>query len=105
MTTIIVKDITRDTIVAQSQSDETVALEGAYYFASADVDQTHLVISERPYTCAYKGVCNWIDLEGPDGVIRDVGWVYRQPRPDYEYIRDKLGFAFGMRPGIVVEKR
>ncbi len=105
MTTITVKDITRQEVVAQGeQDDDVILLEGAFYFAPEQVKRDHLIISERTYTCPYKGKCYWVDLQGPNNVIRDVGWVYYAPTPDYEYIRDKFGFAFGMRPGIVVEK-
>lgn len=62
-------------------------------------------MTDRTYTCPYKGTCHWIDLVSQHGTIRDVGWVYTEPNEKYEYIRDKIGFAFGMRPGVVVEKK
>jgi uncharacterized protein (DUF427 family) len=106
MTTITVKDITRGEVLAQGEQDEDVILlEGAYYFLPEQVKQDNLVITNRTYKCAYKGLCYWLDLQGPNGVIRDVGWVYYKPEPKYDYIRDKFGFAFGMRPGVVVEKK
>ena len=105
MATITVKDITRNEVLAQGdEDDEIIALESAYYFAPEQVNCDHLIVSHRTYTCPYKGVCYWIDLQGPNNLIRNVGWTYFKPDPDYEYIRDKFGFAFGMRPGIVVEK-
>ncbi len=105
MATIIVKDITRNEIVAQGDlKSDVIELEGAFYFEPQRVAANNMVITERTYTCPYKGVCQWIDLQTPDGVVRDVGWIYSQPRAGYEYLQDKLGFAFGMRPGIMVEK-
>ena len=83
MKTIIVKDITRQEVIAQgAQDDDVIALEGTFYFAPEHVKQDNLIISERTYTCPYKGKCYWIDLQGPGGVIRDVGWVYYAPTPD-----------------------
>lgn len=65
----------------------------------------NLVVTKRTYTCPYKGLCYWIDLVAPNGdVFRDVAWVYTQPRPAYAYVQDKIGFAFGMRPGVTVDK-
>jgi uncharacterized protein (DUF427 family) len=105
MTTITVRDVTRNEIVAQGKQDQNVILlEGSFYFAPDEVKQDHLIITQRTYTCAYKGICQWIDLDSRDGVIPNVGWVYTRPSPKYEYIRDKVAFAFGMRPGIVVER-
>jgi uncharacterized protein (DUF427 family) len=31
--------------------------EGAWYFDPTAVDMTHLIVTERTYTCPYKGVC------------------------------------------------
>ena len=105
MTTITVRDVTRDEIVAQGELDQTVILlEGSYYFAPDDVKLDHLIVTSRTYTCPYKGVCQWIDLDSEDGIIKDVGWVYTRPSPKYEYIHGKIAFAFGMRPGVMVER-
>lgn len=105
MPTIRVRDVTRDHVVAEgSVEDGIIEHESSYYFDPGQVDMTHLVISARTYTCPYKGVCHWIDLQTDSGVIESVGWVYTQPRPGYEHIRDKIAFAYGMRPGIMVQK-
>lgn len=106
MTTITVRDVMRDEIVAQGKQDRDVfLLEGAYYFEPEQVKQDHLIITNRTYVCVYKGLCQWIDLDTPEGIIQDVGWVYTLPDPKYEYIRDKIAFAFGIRPGIMVERK
>jgi uncharacterized protein (DUF427 family) len=102
MATITVKDITRDEIIAQR--DDALQLEGGYYFGPDQVVQDHLIVTQRTYTCPYKGTCQWIDLESPTGIIHDVGWIYTRPLPGYEYIQDKLAFAYGLRPGIAVTK-
>jgi uncharacterized protein (DUF427 family) len=105
MTTITVRDVTRNEVVARGELDETVLLlEGSFYFAPDDVKQEHLIITPRTYKCPYKGICQWIDLDSEDGIIQDVGWVCTRPSPKYEYIRDKIAFAFGMRPGVMVER-
>lgn len=102
MTTITVRDITRDEIIAQS--DDALPLEGGYYFEPDQVLQDHLIVTQRTYTCPYKGTCQWIDLESPAGIIPDVGWIYTRSLPGYEYIQGKFAFAYGLRPGIAVTK-
>jgi uncharacterized protein (DUF427 family) len=105
MTTIIVKDITRNEVVAQGELKvDVIEHEGSFYFTPDQVNADHLIITERIYKCPYKGVSHWVDLQTEDGVVPDVGWVYTNPRPGYEHFQDKFGFAFGMRPGICVEK-
>jgi uncharacterized protein (DUF427 family) len=65
----------------------------------------HLKITNRTYTCPYKGVCFWIDLEIPDGrVAQNVAWVYRSPKPGYEFIQDQLGFYARPTSGTLAEK-
>ncbi|MBN2306106.1 MAG: DUF427 domain-containing protein [Anaerolineae bacterium] len=102
MTTVTVTDVTRGDILAQGE--DALLIEGGYYFDPEQVKQDHLVVSTRPYTCPYKGLMYWIDLQTPTGTIRDVAWVYTEPHAKYEHIRDKIAFAFGMRPGVMVEK-
>ena len=106
MPRIIVRDLTRDRVLAQASEGEgdVVLLEGCYYFEPQQVAMDHLVITERTYTCPYKGVCHWIDLQTPEGSVPNVAWVYGDPRPGYDAIRGKIGFAFGMRPGVAVLK-
>lgn len=70
-----------------------VKLEGNWYFTPENVDMTHLRITNRTYTCPYKGVCFWVDLETPEGTkAQNVGWVYNDPKRGYEMIKDKIGF-------------
>ncbi len=106
MTTVTVRDMTRDEVVAEGEVDhDVIPLEGCFYFGPDQVNQANLVVTQRIYTCPYKGICYWIDLVDASGrVFRDVAWVYTQPRPGYEYIKDKIGFAFGMRPGVSVAR-
>ncbi|MBK8138752.1 MAG: DUF427 domain-containing protein [Chloroflexi bacterium] len=66
--------------------------EGNWYFDPAHVDMSHLKVTDRTYTCPYKGVCYWIDLESADLQVRNVGWVYNSPKPGFEMIKDHIGF-------------
>ena len=58
MTTITVRDVTRNEIVAQGKQDQNVILlEGSFYFAPDEVKRDHLIITQQIYTCAYMGTC------------------------------------------------
>lgn len=105
MSTITVTDITRGAIIAQGEHPGPVLhMEGTYYFPRDMVHQEHLIRSTRTFTCPYKGLMFWYDLESDHGLMRDVAWVYEQPRPGYEHLQEMFGFTFGMRPGVMVEK-
>ncbi len=82
-----------DEVVASGKRDKTVhVFEGNWYFAPEAVNMQYLQITEDIYTCSYKGQCFWMDLETPDVHVPHFAWVYRNPKPGYEFIKDKIGF-------------
>jgi uncharacterized protein (DUF427 family) len=100
-----VKERTGGSIIAQGTDNESVRLfEGNLYFAPDAVNMEHLRVTERIYTCPYKGQCFWIDLETDSGRATNVAWVYRNPKAGYEFIRDKIGFYNRDTAGTVTVK-
>src|SRR5262245_20821555 len=88
-----IKERNSSDIVASGTHNQTVQdFEGHWYFSPDVVNMVHLKITERTYTCPYKGVCFWIDLETPDARVTNIGWVYQNPKPGYEFIKDQIGF-------------
>lgn len=83
-----------NTIIADGimQQHQVRIHEGQWYFSPDLVDMSRLVVTERTYTCPYKGVCFWIDLVTPDLKVQNVAWVYQNPKPDYTFIKDQIGF-------------
>lgn len=80
-------------IIASGIPDQTVQdFEGNWYFSPEAVNMQHLKITNRTYTCSYKGTCYWIDLEAPEGKVTNFGWVYQNPKPGYEFIKDHIAF-------------
>ncbi|HEX2622958.1 MAG TPA: DUF427 domain-containing protein [Phototrophicaceae bacterium] len=93
-------------IIASGQEDNgsVVILENNWYFAPDAVDMTHLKITSRPYTCPYKGVCYWLDLDAPDLKAKNIAWVYNDPKPGYERIKGKIAFYSRDTVGTVALK-
>lgn len=88
-----VKSRASDEIIASGHFGHDVRdFEGNWYFTPETVNMRHLKVTDRIYTCPYKGVCYWIDLETKDGTVTNVAWVYRNPKPGYEFIKDQIGF-------------
>jgi uncharacterized protein (DUF427 family) len=80
-------------VVASGVPNQTVQdFEGHWYFEPSVVNMNHLKVTNRTYTCPYKGACYWIDLESPDTRVNNIGWVYRSPKPGYEFIKDQIAF-------------
>jgi uncharacterized protein (DUF427 family) len=87
----VIKERSNGTVIAYGEEGVSMhMLEGSWYFEN--VDMSLLRVTERTYTCPYKGVCYWIDLETPSGRAQNVGWVYPNPKRGYEHIKDLIGF-------------
>src|SRR6185369_8271251 len=101
----VVKARSNGEIIAAAQDHQTMrAFEGNWYFKPEAVNMQHLKVTDRTYTCPYKGVCYWIDLESPDGTFaQNVGWVYREPKPTYEFIKDQIAFYTRPTSGTIAE--
>jgi uncharacterized protein (DUF427 family) len=106
-TQYVVKDRASNAVIAAGVKDETVRdFEGNWYFSPTVVNMDYLNVTERTYTCPYKGVCFWVDAVSPTGEIaRNVAWVYRDPKPGYEFIKDEMGFYARNSSGTLVEKK
>ncbi|MBL8161802.1 MAG: DUF427 domain-containing protein [Anaerolineae bacterium] len=93
MALIIKERLSGEVIASGTENNDVRVFEGNWYFAPEAVKMQHLTITERTYTCPYKGVCFWIDVTTADGTrSQNVGWVYRNPKPGYEFIKDQIAF-------------
>lgn len=91
--TLIITDRATGAIIASGRENDTaLELEGNWYFAPEAVNMDYLVITDRTYVCPYKGMCCWIDLVSNGHHTRNVAWVYQDPKPGYEFIKDRIGF-------------
>lgn len=79
-------------LASGEEGQNVTVFESNWYFDPSAVDMSHLRVTERTYTCPYKGVCYWIDLESPAAKAQNVAWVYNDPKPGYEHIKDQIGF-------------
>jgi uncharacterized protein (DUF427 family) len=104
--TLTIKERTTGEIIATGKENESAReFEGNWYFNPNVVNMDTLRVTERTYTCPYKGVCYWIDMETADGErATNVGWVYRNPKPGYEFIKDEIGFYARPTQLTVVER-
>jgi len=102
---IQIKIAQTDEILATGKREQdTQFFEGAWYFDPEAVDMTCLEISQRTYTCPYKGVCYWIDLKLPGHpTIENVGFTYFKTKQGYEFIQDKIGLYYGQREATYQE--
>lgn len=93
MAFIIQSKLNNQVIARGHEEEDTVfLLEDNWYFDPSAVDMTYLKVTERKYTCPYKGVCFWVDLEMPGLKARNIAWIYDNPMAGYERIKNRIGF-------------
>jgi uncharacterized protein (DUF427 family) len=77
-----------DRVIATAEDDDLVRIEGNWYFPPASVDWAGLEESPTPYTCPWKGVCQYYSLSGGPS---DIAWSYPEP---YAGAAERVGQDF-----------
>jgi uncharacterized protein (DUF427 family) len=84
------KAIWNDEIIAES--DDTVVVEGNYYFPRESLRDDVLRPSDTHTICPWKGKASYYTLESGDHTTRDAVWYYADPKPDAKAVRDRVAF-------------
>jgi len=103
---VTIREKSSGTVLAEAESGapELLTFEGNLYFDPTAVRSEVLKVTERTYTCPYKGTCHWVDYVAADGsAVKDVAWVYAQPKAGHEAIKDRYGFYAQTRGGTTRE--
>jgi uncharacterized protein (DUF427 family) len=75
------KAVWNDQIIAEADKNELIYIEQNWYFPPNSVRQEYLRKSDTPYTCPWKGVCQYFDVGQGDKWGKDNAWIYPQPKP------------------------
>ena len=79
-----------------AESDETVEVEGNQYFPPDSLVSEHFAPSDHTTVCGWKGTASYYSLKVDGQENRDAAWVYRDPKPEAESIRDHVAFWKGV---------
>jgi uncharacterized protein (DUF427 family) len=85
------KAVLGDTVIAEAHKDELISIEGNWYFPPSSIKTGLLVESATPYTCPWKGECQYFSVKHGDSVLQDRAWSYPTP---YASGIDKVGQDF-----------
>lgn len=70
------------TVLADAPESEVLHIEGNVYFPPASVNKDLLVESATPYTCPWKGECQYFSVKDSAGdLLQDRAWSYPHPYP------------------------
>ncbi|HWU46031.1 MAG TPA: DUF427 domain-containing protein [Humibacter sp.] len=75
------KAVLNDTVIAEAPADDLISIEGNWYFPPQSVNAALLVKSDTPYTCPWKGECQYFSVVSGDGLLQDRAWSYPDPYP------------------------
>ena len=75
------KAVLGDTVIAEAPKDDLISIEGNWYFPPSSVNEEYLVKSATPYTCPWKGECQYFSVKDGDASLQDRAWSYPTPYP------------------------
>jgi len=75
-----------------AESDKTEEVEGNLYFPPESVNRKLLKVSEKQYTCPWKGKSEYYSLEVNGEEVSDVAWSYPEPKEAAKNIKGYIAF-------------
>ena len=75
------KAVLGDVTVAEADRDDLISIEGNWYFPPSSVNWDLLQESPTPYTCPWKGECQYYSLRIDEQTYKDLAWAYPHPYP------------------------
>lgn len=67
--------------IAEASKEDLIYIEGNWYFPPSSVNMEFLQKSSTPYTCPWKGVCQYFNVGINSGFSQDNAWSYPSPLP------------------------
>jgi uncharacterized protein (DUF427 family) len=86
--------IYNDQVIAES--DNTVVVEGNYYFPADSVKKEFLTESVTHTTCPWKGIASYYHVVVNGDKAEDAAWYYPRPKTLAEDIKDYIAFWHGV---------
>ncbi len=73
------KAIWNNQVIAEADKEDLIYIEQNWYFPPDSVNQEFLQKSPTPYTCPWKGVCQYFNVGQGDNMSEDNAWSYPGP--------------------------
>ena len=73
------KALLNGVVIADAPQDDLIKIEGNWYFPPSSVKSEFLVNSATPYTCPWKGECQYFGVKVGDSLLQDRAWSYPHP--------------------------
>jgi uncharacterized protein (DUF427 family) len=67
-------------VIAETTKDKLIYIEGNWYFPPDSIKTEFLSKSSTPYTCPWKGVCQYFNVQKDNLISKDNAWTYPEPK-------------------------
>jgi len=88
------KAIWHDVILAES--DETISVEGNYYFPPESIKKEYFKQSDYHTTCPWKGEASYYNIVVDQEINNDGAWFYPDPKEAAKEIKNYVAFWKGV---------
>lgn len=75
------KAVWKDHVIAEADKEDLIYIEGNWYFPPSAVNFDYLQESPTPYTCPWKGECQYYNVGQGEDFSPDNAWTYPEPLP------------------------
>jgi uncharacterized protein (DUF427 family) len=75
------KAIWNEQVIAEAPKEDLIYIEQNWYFPPESVKQDFLRKSDTPYTCPWKGECQYFDVGQGENWSKDSAFCYPDPKP------------------------
>lgn len=75
------KAIWKGTVIAEAPKEDLIYIERNWYFPPSSVKREFLHESPTPYTCPWKGECQYYHVGQGDDISEDSAFSYPHPLP------------------------
>jgi uncharacterized protein (DUF427 family) len=75
------KAIWNGQVIAEAPAEDLIFIERNWYFPPSSVKMDYLRKSDTPYTCPWKGVCQYFDVGEGEQWSKDSAFCYPEPFP------------------------
>lgn len=97
------KAVYAGTVLAEADESDLYRIEGNWYFPPASISSDVLVESPTPYTCPWKGVCQYYSVQAGGELHKDLAWSYPQPYPSaFDRVGGDFSGYVAFAPGVEV---
>jgi uncharacterized protein (DUF427 family) len=74
------KAVWKGQVIAEADKEDLIYIERNWYFPPSSVYEQYLRKSDTPYTCPWKGVCQYYDVGKGEDWSLDNAWSYPEPK-------------------------